>query len=625
MNYKIVTWCRLGLKNAATVAVYRLLIKIGYYRYKLPVSYLPEESYFSDLKSDKVSRSKVAYFSFHSIEVASPPDWFLNPWNGVSAPIKKSIEKTNKGLINSDPISHWSSLSDFDNDVGDIKLVWELSRFDWLPKLAWSYRQGENNSLQQLELWVRDWVKQNPVNAGINWKCGQEASLRCLNLILASLLIDNDFKNPHSGYLLLLEAHISRVEPTFLYAMAQDNNHGTSEAAALFIVGEYLILHGLDQQKAKAHKWAKKGRFWIENRIHRLVMNDGSFSQHSLTYHRLFLDSLSFVELMKTKFGAKEFSSSFYRKMEAASTWLYYMTDRVSGDAPNLGANDGAYLFNLNDAEYRDFRPSVQLAAATFLKKSFLYENEYSHPLIDVFNINIEELPPIGSKPSMVTMPNGGYAVLTTESSFALIRLPIYKFRPSHADALHIDLWVNGENLLVDDGSYSYNTDADADADASMHFGGTASHNTIQFDDRDQMPRLSRFLFGSWLNGNYSEKKAKRDEYESLIASYTDYQGAHHHRMLELQQNKVIVTDTISGFKNKAVLRWRLPKGEWQKNGATIDNGVQQLKVICNTHITKFRITTGWVSRYYMKKTPIKVLEIEISDEAELITEFSWM
>ena len=30
-------------------------------------------------------------------------------------------------------------------------------------------------------------------------------------------------------------------------------------------------------------------------------------------------------------------------------------------------------------------------------------------------------------------------------------------------------------------------------------FSGTQGHSTIQFDNRNQMPRLSRFLFGSWL------------------------------------------------------------------------------------------------------------------------------
>jgi hypothetical protein len=44
------------------------------------------------------------------------------------------------------------------------------------------------------------------------------------------------------------------------------------------------------------------------------------------------------------------------------------------------------------------------------------------------------------------------------------------------------------------------------------YFAGTASHNTIQFDDRDQMPRVSRFLFGDWLKPDVIELVGRRAE-----------------------------------------------------------------------------------------------------------------
>ncbi len=66
-------------------------------------------------------------------------------------------------------------------------------------------------SIGQLELWLRDWVLKNPVNSGTNWKCGQEASLRCLNLLVAAQLIDNCFANPRKGFLDLLFCHLQRI------------------------------------------------------------------------------------------------------------------------------------------------------------------------------------------------------------------------------------------------------------------------------------------------------------------------------------------------------------------------------------------------------------------------------
>jgi hypothetical protein len=61
-----------------------------------------------------------------------------------------------------------------------------------------------------------------------------------------------------------------------------------------------------------------------------------------------------------------------------------------------------------------------------------------------------------------------------------------FRFRPSQADALHLDFWLAGSNVLRDAGSYSYNTEPEW---LNVFPGHNASHNTVQFDDRDQMPR----------------------------------------------------------------------------------------------------------------------------------------
>ena len=44
----------------------------------------------------------------------------------------------------------------------------------------------------------------------------------------------------------LVYIHLKRIESTISYAIAQDNNHGTSEAAALFIGGSWLLANGYD-------------------------------------------------------------------------------------------------------------------------------------------------------------------------------------------------------------------------------------------------------------------------------------------------------------------------------------------------------------------------------------------
>ena len=69
----------------------------------------------------------------------------------------------------------------------------------------------------------------------------------------------------------------------------------------------------------------------------------------------------------------------------------------------------------------------------------------------------------------------GGYYVLRDQGTLTFIRCGHYKDRPFQADNLHLDIWVNGENILRDAGSYLYNTDERW----TRYFAGTASHNTV--------------------------------------------------------------------------------------------------------------------------------------------------
>ena len=189
---------------------------------------------------------------------------------------------------------------------------------------------------------------------------------------------------------------------------------------------------------------------------------------------------------------------------------------------------------------------------------------------------------------------------------------------------MHIDLWVNGKNLLVDAGSYSYNTNPGL----SDYFNGTASHNTVQFDDRDQMPKLGRFLFGSWLKTKQVSPIKISDSHISTSASYRDFKGAEHFREVYIDNHSLNTIDKIKGFKKNAVIRWRLTNSKWIlksiKSGVQISNGLHKLSVTSDTPILRADIVDGWKSLYYMKKEKIPVLEVEVGFASTISSEFTW-
>src|SRR5690606_17414842 len=147
------------------------------------------------------------------------------------------------------------------------------------------------------------------------------------------------------------------------------------------------------------------------------------------------------------------FSPRFYKKTKDAVNWLYQLTDTISGNAPNLGSNDGAMFLNTHSCHYRNFRPTLQLAAILFYD-TFWFNFGKHNEVLYWFNLKLieEKKAPVKNNFSAK-----GYAILHGDNTWALIRWPWYQFRPSHNDIMHVDIWHNGKNIICDSGSYSYN------------------------------------------------------------------------------------------------------------------------------------------------------------------------
>ncbi|MFC3149137.1 heparinase II/III-family protein [Piscinibacterium candidicorallinum] len=537
-----------------------------------------------------------------------PPDWLANPLTGQRIP---------------HPERHWWEIPDFDPVVGDIKLIWEFSRMDWVIAFAQRARQGEAEALNKLNAWLADWCRSNPPYLGPNWKCGQEASIRVMHLACAAIILGQTRDSlPALRHLIAL--HLQRIEPTLQYAMAQDNNHGTSEAAALFIGGSWLDAHG----HARGATWAGKGRRWLENRAARLIGEQGTFSQYSLNYHRVMLDTFSLAECWRRHLGLEAFSDRWKSRALAATQWLHALTDPISGDGPNVGANDGARLLQLVDTPYRDYRPSIQLGMA-------LFANQRAYPEAGAWNdalqwLGVQTPTQVAEAAGTMQADDGGFLVLRQGGAMVLLRYPRFRFRPSQADVLHTDLWLDGQPLLRDAGTYSYNTDAQW----LEYFGGTQGHNTVQFDSREQMPRISRFLLGDWLRTEGFEAPASDESRASAAAGYCDRAGARHHRRLTLSDSMLAIDDQVSGFWQAAVLRWRLAPGDWTQDpvmhhaqGSHVllrNSHGHTVKVTSSTSFRRCALVQGWESLHYLEKKPTPVLEVEICEPGQLTTEYQW-
>src|SRR5690606_981336 len=86
-----------------------------------------------------------------------PPDWHAHPLTGHRYP---------------DDV-HWSALSDADPVAGDVKDVWELSRFGWLvPRLRHWAATGDDAVADGIWRVSEAWVAANPPYRAVHWMDG---------------------------------------------------------------------------------------------------------------------------------------------------------------------------------------------------------------------------------------------------------------------------------------------------------------------------------------------------------------------------------------------------------------------------------------------------------------------
>ncbi len=164
-------------------------------------------------------------------------------------------------------------------------------------------------------------------------------------------------------------------------------------------------------------------------------------------------------------------------RLAQATRWLWALTDPETGKTPNLGANDGAYIFSLAGLPYHDFRPVVAAAGKAFLNLD-IYSKPALNEMADWFGLQAPENPE-QTQPQAADMLRIDHG-----SGRAFLRTAQFTDRPSHADQLHADLWWRGVNVARDPGTFAYNAAPPWDnalATASVH-------NTLTIDGLDQRP-----------------------------------------------------------------------------------------------------------------------------------------
>lgn len=455
----------------------------------------------------------------------------------------------------------------------DIRPLWEAHRWHGI----WDLPDPSG--------FARNWLRAHPPFAGPLWACGQEAAIRALHLLLACALRGDAV--PADA----LRPLLRRAGANPLYSAAQDNNHPVTEAAALWAGGLALGDRAL----------AARGRRRLARAVRRLVSAQGAFSQPSPAYHRLLLDTAAAACWLAARHG-DALPAPARDRLAAATRLLRDLCCPDTGALPRIGHQDGSAVADLAGAGPDDARPSLERAARLFCGASAGWPGDAGCARLGL---------PV---PTTTLAPRDALAAGPWWASRAgkwraVLRVGPLRFRPNHADLLHLELRDGAEPVLRDAGTGSYNP---AERWWIPYFQGTAAHNTAQFDGEDQMPRLGPFLFARWpdagkLPGGGWVRDAK---------------GRLHERRVALDAAGALVEDRLSGPFREAALRWRLPPGPWRLTADGAEGPRHRLRAAAARPLG-IALERGWHSPAYGVVEPCDVLVLRLARPGAVLTRVS--
>jgi len=507
-----------------------------------------EESVISE--ASRILEGSLPFFGRLSFACGFPPQWFENQVTGQRvSPDRSWTQMRFAGGHTSD-------------DYGDLKFILEPSRFLFVYPLARAYAiSGDERFPEAFWSAIENWAANSPPMSGPLWICGQESSLRILAWSFALYaFLRSPATTPQRVALLLsmIAAHAWRTMQTVGYARSQRSNHLFSEAAGLWTAGT------LYPELRDAAAWQKQGARLLREAVLDQITPEGAYLQNSFNYQRMVLHLLLWT-LRLSEIHKIQLDPEIRTRAVAAWEFIGEFVDSESGHAPNHGSNDGSCILPLAACDYGDFRPLVRLGSYVLDRPTALPPGPWDEAALWLSGKSAKsEREPPYREPAYTVSSTAGYHHLGTENSWALVRAGRYTRRPFQADQLHVDLWWHGINLARDAGTYLYN----GEPPWNNGLAGTAVHNTVMVDRRDQMRRAGRFLWLDWAQASgrsfsTSLSKTNADSPDRFEGEHDGYRrlGVKHWRMVQCvtEDAWVIVDDLLGAGEHELRLHWLLP------------------------------------------------------------------
>jgi hypothetical protein len=434
----------------------------------------------------------------------------------------------------------------------------------------------------------------------VQWACGQETAIRAIALLWIESALADAPPSSTSRMGSLRETLFSsgyRIADALGYALSQRNNHGLSECVGLVALGARFRTIN-----ATAESWWREGRRELERQVLDQFAPDGWYVQHSFTYLRLALDQLVHAERLFQRAGDGS-SEPVAERVRSAIRLLGTVIDAESGDVPNHGANDGAFGLPLTTRPFRDFRASLTAAAATFrvqLPRGIEPDSEV------VAWLDVDPAVRAGEGRPRVVVGESGWVDARIDGARVFARAGTYRSRPSHIDAVHVDVWIAGKPVAVDAGTYRYV------GPWLRSLADERAHNTIAIGKWPMAKRGPRFLWLEWPRATITSFTSSDDSVfiELINESWRDV-GIEHRRTCRLAGDGVTVLDEV-GLAAGAAARVSV---HWLLDGLDDDVVVlANVPVQVERHRGEEGVPYGWIADSYATRRAATSVRLTTQD-----------
>ncbi|MCX5714233.1 MAG: alginate lyase family protein, partial [Candidatus Omnitrophica bacterium] len=458
----------------------------------------------------------------------------------------------------------------------DIKVPWELSRFQHVAFLAEAYLlSGDEKYTNEFTDQVDDWINNNPPGRGVNWACAMDVAIRACNWITGyhifkhSSLVKEEFLGK---FLMSMRQHGRHIMANLEYSPFVTSNHYLSDIAGLIFIGVSF------PQFEESKRWKKFAVKELIKEMDKQVYEDGCDFEASTCYHRLSLELFFFavlavarahsgfnggnyLEAAQTVFG-RQFMRKLFKMFDATSYLL-----KPNGRMPQIGDNDSGRLFTLFPREILDHRYILALGAVFFRESAWKIKELFSQDDDIACRRRQNRALRVPRARSCASPSRQGRAARHRADTTAArhgYRECSWRLNKNgngghcHNDRLSFEWFAEGKDIIVDPGTYVYTQDPQA----RNRFRSTNLHNTVTIDKEEQNKISLSHLFsmGNELGFKSSEWKGDED-YRVFLGQYrTRRLGGErviHQREVKFytKEARLKICDSFEGRKRHA-LQW---------------------------------------------------------------------